>query len=221
MACAKGLLTWKAYCQQPRSAVLTKLLSWQWHAGITALSKVPTAQKLIGWLAWKAMLQLLPSAAWDSSTGQSCLSPCSSFSMMCASLYSEVPFICFPACTHIPYALQVRQRVLRGRMRLETPTCTGCLLNICRLEHILSKSWQGVREALMAKAASDLRRREAVLAEKERAAEEATTCSLCMDHPKGIVFSCGHQTCAECSAAHSDCPFCRKPISHRIGLFHS
>ena len=95
------------------------------------------------------------------------------------------------------------------------------LLRVCRLESSISRSWQSVREALVAKVASDLRQREAALAEREAAAEEATTCSLCMDHPKGVVFTCGHQTCAECSAAHSDCPFCRKPISSRIVLFHS
>ena len=89
------------------------------------------------------------------------------------------------------------------------------------LENTLGKSWQSVREALVAKVASDLRQREAALADKERAAEEAITCSLCMDHPKGVVFSCGHQTCTECSAAHSDCPFCRKLISSRIVLFQT
>lgn len=101
---------------------------------------------------------------------------------------------------------------------LNSPTCLLC---VSRLESAISRSWQSVRETLVAKVASDLRQREAALAEKERAAEEATTCSLCMDHPKGVVFSCGHQTCAECSAAHADCPFCRKPISSRIALFHS
>lgn len=96
-----------------------------------------------------------------------------------------------------------------------------CLLCVCRLESVISASWQSMREALVARVASDLRQREAVLAEKERAAEEATTCSLCMDHPKGVVFACGHQTCAECSAAHSECPFCRKAIASRIVLFHT
>ena len=110
---------------------------------------------------------------------------------------------------------KIRQRTHLG------PTRTGRLLYVCRLENTLSNSYQGVREALMAKVASDLRQREAALAEMERAAEEATTCSLCMDHPKGVVFGCGHQTCAECSAAHSECPFCRKHISSRIVLFHT
>ena len=91
----------------------------------------------------------------------------------------------------------------------------------CRLESVLSQSWQRMREALVSKVAADLAQREAALAARERAADEATTCSLCMDHPKGVVFGCGHQTCAECSAAHSDCPFCREPISSRITLFQT
>ena len=93
--------------------------------------------------------------------------------------------------------------------------------SICSLERIISQSWQSLRDAIMAKVASDLRQREAALAERERAAEEATTCSLCMDRPKALVFNCGHQTCTECSAGHTECPFCRAPITSSITLFQT
>ncbi|CAK0737604.1 hypothetical protein CVIRNUC_000940 [Coccomyxa viridis] len=89
------------------------------------------------------------------------------------------------------------------------------------LEGIISQSWQSLRDAIMAKVASDLRQREAALAERERAAEEATTCSLCMDRPKTVVFNCGHQICTECSAGHTECPFCREPITSSITLFQT
>ena len=94
-------------------------------------------------------------------------------------------------------------------------------LCMCSLESVISKSWQSVREALIAKVASDLRQREAALAVRERAAEEATTCSLCMEHPRTVAFNCGHQTCSECAGSHSECPFCREPIMGRIVLFQT
>ena len=124
----------------------------------------------------------------------------------------------FPASTCVPYVPEAVHRVRDGYKVL---SALRRMLRVRRLESVIGTSWQSVREALVARVASDLRQREAALAEKERAAEEATTCSLCMDHPKGVVFGCGHQTCAECSAAHSECPFCRKPIASRIVLFHT
>lgn len=92
---------------------------------------------------------------------------------------------------------------------------------MCSLESVISNSWQSVREALIAKVASDLRQREAALAARERTAEEANTCSLCMEHPRTVAFNCGHQTCSECAGSHSECPFCREPIMSRIALFQT
>ena len=92
---------------------------------------------------------------------------------------------------------------------------------LCSLEGVISQSWQSLRDAIMSKVASDLRQREAALTERERAAEEATICSLCMDRPKSVVFNCGHQTCTECSAGHTECPFCRVPITSSIILFQT
>lgn len=108
------------------------------------------------------------------------------------------------------------------------PCCDMCASSLLSffdtlrsLEGIISQSWQSLRDAIMAKVASDLRQREAALAERERAAEEATTCSLCMDRPKTVVFNCGHQICTECSAGHTECPFCREPITSSITLFQT
>ena len=89
------------------------------------------------------------------------------------------------------------------------------------LESTLGSAWRALREAITVKGAQELRDREAKLAQRERAAEEATICSLCMDGPKVVAFSCGHQTCGGCSAKHAACPFCRQPIATRIALFQT
>jgi hypothetical protein len=97
----------------------------------------------------------------------------------------------------------------------------GPVLAVRSLEGTLSSSWRSLREAITTRGAQDLRDRESALAEKERAAEELTTCSLCMDGPKAVAFSCGHQTCSKCSSNHTACPFCRQPILTRITLFQT
>lgn len=90
------------------------------------------------------------------------------------------------------------------------------------LEGTISGACRALREAIITRGAAELRLRETELAERERAAEEATLCSLCMERPKAVAFGCGHQTCSNCSDAHQDsCPFCRQPISSRIRLFHT
>lgn len=99
----------------------------------------------------------------------------------------------------------------------QVPACTW----LCSLEGVLSKAWHKLRELIAARGATELAERETALAERERAAEEAVTCSLCMDEPKAIVFGCGHQTCATCSGNHAACPFCRQPITTRITLYRT
>ncbi|RHY66927.1 hypothetical protein DYB38_006826 [Aphanomyces astaci] len=44
----------------------------------------------------------------------------------------------------------------------------------------------------------------------------AQLCFICEDRKKDTVFQCGHETCATCSSALSDCPVCRVPIQTRI-----
>ena len=44
-------------------------------------------------------------------------------------------------------------------------------------------------------------------------------CPICLDHPKRIVFQCGHQACAACAASIQVCHSCRAPITHRITPF--
>ncbi|RHY03737.1 hypothetical protein DYB25_008191, partial [Aphanomyces astaci] len=49
-----------------------------------------------------------------------------------------------------------------------------------------------------------------------REMHEAQLCFICEDRKKDTVFQCGHETCATCSSALSDCPVCRVPIQTRI-----
>ena len=45
-------------------------------------------------------------------------------------------------------------------------------------------------------------------------------CIICEEHPKEIVFQCGHQCCDTCSSKLYKCHTCRQLISQRIRLFH-
>ncbi len=62
-----------------------------------------------------------------------------------------------------------------------------------RLEAALEAAWRRARGAAAAAAAAALARREAELAQRERAVEEGATCALCMDAPRALAFNCGHQ----------------------------
>jgi hypothetical protein len=57
--------------------------------------------------------------------------------------------------------------------------------------------------------------------EKKRLAELeiATTCQICLELKKEIVFQCGHSTCSGCASHVSQCPFCRVTIVARIKMF--
>jgi hypothetical protein len=41
-------------------------------------------------------------------------------------------------------------------------------------------------------------RRAAARTAAREAAAEGSTCSLCMEHPQGVVFGCGHQVLSTC-----------------------
>ncbi len=81
----------------------------------------------------------------------------------------------------------------------------------------MADTWRALRDAIDSK----LNEREASLAERERAAEEAALCSLCMERPKTVALGCGHQTCGQCADEHDSCPFCRQPVQHRIVLYQT
>ena len=51
------------------------------------------------------------------------------------------------------------------------------------------------------------------------ATSKEVECPICLDHPKRIVFQCGHQACAACAASIQVCHSCRAPITHRITPF--
>ena len=78
--------------------------------------------------------------------------------------------------------------------------CT--LQELAQLEATVGAAWAQLRRALSA------------------AREQEEHCGLCMERPKGVVFQCGHQTCALCSTV-DECPFCRAPVTARIVLFSS
>ncbi|KAF5757694.1 putative Zinc finger, RING-type [Helianthus annuus] len=43
-------------------------------------------------------------------------------------------------------------------------------------------------------------------------------CSVCLDKPKDMAFSCGYQTCCECGVGLSLCPICENLIVTKIVL---
>ncbi len=87
----------------------------------------------------------------------------------------------------------------------------------CSLEGTLCSAMRAVQEAMNEKMSA----REAAVAERERSVEEAALCSLCMERPKTVALGCGHQTCGDCADDHDSCPFCRKPVQHRIVLYQT
>lgn len=96
------------------------------------------------------------------------------------------------------------------RLTAQPDALAACSVSVLReLEQELDASARAVRAAIM----------EA----QWKASAEQHLCAVCMERPKGIVFSCGHQVCDDCSGQFDDagCPFCRQPISARIRLFDS
>ena len=45
------------------------------------------------------------------------------------------------------------------------------------------------------------------------------SCIICLEHPKEVVFQCGHQCCKACAEQLSTCHTCRETISQRIKLY--
>jgi len=85
-----------------------------------------------------------------------------------------------------------RARAPQGGTRRAGPDA-GVAAARRRLEAALEAAWRRARGAAAATAAVALARREAELAQRERAVEEGATCALCMDAPRALAFNCGHQ----------------------------
>ena len=49
--------------------------------------------------------------------------------------------------------------------------------------------------------------------------KEHTSCPVCMDRLKNMVFLCGHATCQLCGDRMTECPICRKPVEKRVLLY--
>ncbi|PAA50284.1 hypothetical protein BOX15_Mlig014167g1 [Macrostomum lignano] len=48
---------------------------------------------------------------------------------------------------------------------------------------------------------------------------EQTSCPVCLDRLKNMVFLCGHGTCQHCGDQMTVCPICRKPIERRVLVY--
>lgn len=44
-------------------------------------------------------------------------------------------------------------------------------------------------------------------------------CSICMDRPNNIAFTCGHLACSKCAQSLKECHMCRKDIHQKITLY--
>uniref|UniRef100_A0A646QCJ6 Inhibitor of apoptosis 2 n=1 Tax=Hemiscolopendra marginata TaxID=943146 RepID=A0A646QCJ6_9MYRI len=64
---------------------------------------------------------------------------------------------------------------------------------------------------------------ELFLAEENQRLKEMQLCKICMDEEVGIVFlPCGHLiSCPNCAPSITDCPVCRKPITHTVRTYLS
>lgn len=49
---------------------------------------------------------------------------------------------------------------------------------------------------------------------------DQSTCPICLDAPKNMVFQCGHSTCNECGPSLERCPICRKTITMRLKTYN-
>lgn len=78
------------------------------------------------------------------------------------------------------------------------------------LESRLEAAARKVRETVMHRAIAEV---------QKKASSEQLQCSVCLEHPKSVVFNCGHQCCGACGAKMTACPFCRVAITTKIKLF--
>lgn len=49
--------------------------------------------------------------------------------------------------------------------------------------------------------------------------KDVTSCPVCMDRLKNMIFLCGHGLCQMCGDQISECPICRKSVEKRILLY--
>lgn len=49
--------------------------------------------------------------------------------------------------------------------------------------------------------------------------KDQTSCPVCMDRLKNMIFLCGHGTCQMCGDRMTECPICRKSVEKRILLY--
>ncbi|XP_060065231.1 E3 ubiquitin-protein ligase MIB1-like isoform X1 [Ylistrum balloti] len=49
--------------------------------------------------------------------------------------------------------------------------------------------------------------------------KDQTSCPVCMDRLKNMIFLCGHGTCQMCGDRMAECPICRKSVEKRILLY--
>lgn len=57
------------------------------------------------------------------------------------------------------------------------------------------------------------------LENRVRNLEDQTTCTICMEASKDMIFQCGHGVCEACSPQLQICHLCRVPISTRIKTY--
>jgi hypothetical protein len=108
-------------------------------------------------------------------------------------------------------AAEVRADLSRlGGDRLALAACSASELR--ELEARLDAAGRVVRALVVERTVSEMQR---------RSSAEGALCTVCMERRKGLVFNCGHQTCAECGEHMATCPFCRVDITARIRLFQS
>ncbi|KAK7580386.1 hypothetical protein V9T40_001015 [Parthenolecanium corni] len=79
------------------------------------------------------------------------------------------------------------------------PVATGALMN------------NGSRDT----SASDIQK----LQQQLQDMKEQTSCPVCLDRMRNLIFLCGHGTCQMCGDRMTECPICRKAIEKRILLY--
>ncbi|KAG1658899.1 hypothetical protein FOA52_012575 [Chlamydomonas sp. UWO 241] len=78
----------------------------------------------------------------------------------------------------------------------------GRVAELAAMAEVLERGLSRVREARVAAAAA-----------------ERDACPVCWEERRGVVFGCGHSTCAACGEKLATCPICRVAISIRIRTY--
>ncbi|GAX74552.1 hypothetical protein CEUSTIGMA_g2002.t1 [Chlamydomonas eustigma] len=117
-------------------------------------------------------------------------------------------------------ASRAEVKKLEGRYKQESLQQLS-LSQLQGLESELETALKDVREAAVLRRIADAAQSAMVSVPHTPDSSVVSTpqCSICMERPRSLVFSCGHQCCFKCGEPLLTCPFCRMAITTKIKMF--